>query len=225
MYKFVHLGTKPELCEQIANVTFKEWAEFFIKLSGIKSPEQWKEGLEKKYVHKDILPSGYVVIDEHDNFIGFVCINVNEAFKQDPEQAQVKGQGQGLPKIWLSCLYVMPEHRKKGVAKKMVDSLSRLLIKKYRVPAIYLWIDSPLMHNFYQKLGFIAMDTKVIEGYNFTIYKKELIPPPPPLIEPVHIIGLFVLIVIILLIRRGFGIVFWILGIFQPKPIIVKIET
>lgn len=213
MYKFTHLGNKPELCQQVANVTFKEWAQFYIKLSGIKSPEQWMEILQSSYVTNDLFPSGYVVTDG-DKLVGFVAAELNTAFKDDEK-----------PRLWLSNLYVIEEYRNKGVAKKMVESLSNIVRDKYNIPAIYLWTNEPKMHDIYQKFGFIAMDTKLIEGYTFTIFKKELIPPPPPLIEPVHVLGLIVLIVMILLIRRGFNFIFWVLGIFQPKTYVVKIEN
>jgi GNAT superfamily N-acetyltransferase len=213
MFKFTHLSNKKELCKQIADLTFKEWAEFYIKLSGIKTPEEWKETLDKLYVNNDQFPSGYVATDG-DKLVGFVAAELNKAFKDEER-----------PRLWLTNLYVVDEYRKKGVAKQMVESFSKVMREKYNVPAVYLWTHDPKLNDFYQKLGFIAMDTKTIEGYNFTIYKRELIPPPPPLIEPVHVLGLFVLIIIILLIRRGFHFIFWVLGIFQPKKVVVKIET
>jgi ribosomal protein S18 acetylase RimI-like enzyme len=210
MYIFSHLSKKQELCDQIAEVIFQEWPEYFIKLSGIKSIDELSKLYKDYYTNLEHIPTGFVVTED-DKFVGFICVSLNSVFKDK------------VPRVWLSSIYVDKEHRKKGVAKTMIDNACNFIKETYKAKDVYIWVDNNVRENFYKKMDFVEVENKLIEGYNFTIYKKQLIKSDPSLFQPVHLIGLLVILFIIFIIKRGFGVIFWILGIFQPTPIIIKV--
>lgn len=211
--KFTHLASRPDLCNQIAQLTYKEWPDMYKKFN-IKNVTEWTNLLKKNYCNKEYFPAGYIITDDDGNLIAFAALDLNGAFK-DPI---------GQERIWLSNLYVLKNFRNKGVATSIVDKLSTILKEKYNRNYLYLWLHNPDMHYFYSNIGFNIIELKTIEGYDFTIYKKDTTPKEPSIIQLHHVLGFIIIIIIIFFIRKLFSFICWALGIFQPKNVVVKVE-
>lgn len=186
--KIVRLSQHPEYCDEIAKHTYKMWSKEYKILMKLDNEAEWAYKLKTIYSLDGVYPMSFVAIDDNKQFLGFLVVENNSIFK---------GQ-----KLWLSNIYVLPEYRNKGVAKAMINGVCEVLKTKYGVSKVYLWYYDTKMTSFYENLGFEYVDSYQYDEFNLKIMKKEIIPPSDPLIKPVHIIGLFVLILIVYFFRR-----------------------
>jgi N-acetylglutamate synthase-like GNAT family acetyltransferase len=154
-----------------------------------------------------MIPSGYVLIDNKNNnkFVGFISVEKNNAFKDK--------------KLWLSNLFIVPNYRNKGIAKTFLENVCKIYEKQYNLSNIFIWIHDFSKLLYYDRLGFEIVGQKLYEGYDFTIMKKQLIPEKESPIQAVHVIGLFVIIIILYFIKKIFGFLFG-----SKKPIVISIE-
>ena len=57
---------------------------------------------------------------------------------------------------WLSYVYVLPEYRNNGIAKKMI----KWYLENVKIRPLYLWCKHPL-ENFYNQFGFDAIENRI----------------------------------------------------------------
>jgi ribosomal protein S18 acetylase RimI-like enzyme len=105
---------------------------------------------------KQFIKESEIEIDSTKNAVG----GINEKFvikKDGKEIAHVKTSIQQDGSAWISAVYVDPEHRNQGLAKKLIQSV----INKYKRPInirVSAYKDEPLKDDqlieFYRKLGF-----------------------------------------------------------------------
>jgi GNAT superfamily N-acetyltransferase len=205
--KLSHLSARPDLCDEIAKLLYAEWSPYYI-LGKIDSIEKLSEKLRTNYTNINYYPLGFVVTD-NDKLVAYASVGINDAVKEEPDLLEEPKKPK-IHKIWLADVYVVKEYRNKGISKEMINNIINILKEKYKIPKLYLWVDNVKKGKFYEGLGFIQENTMIYEGYNFTIYKKDLI-EEESLIKPVHIMGLFILIVIIYFIRKLIQLIFWLL--------------
>jgi GNAT superfamily N-acetyltransferase len=205
--KLSHLSARPDLCDEIARLLYAEWSPYYM-LGNINSIEKLSELLKTKYTNINYFPMGFVVTD-NDKLVSYASVGINGAIKEEPDLLEDTAPKKNY-KIWLADVYVVKEYRNKGISKEMINNIIKIMKEKYNIPKLYLWVDNIKKGKFYEGLGFVQENTMIYEGYNFTIYKKDL-NEEESLIKPVHLIGLFVLIVFIYFIRKIFQLIFWLL--------------
>lgn len=206
--KLSHLSARPDLCDEIAKLLYAEWSPYYI-LGKIDSIEKLSETLRTNYTKINYYPMGFVVTD-NDKLVAYASVGINSAIKEELDLLEEKPKTPQNPKIWLADVYIVKAYRNKGISKEMINNIINILKEKYKVPKLYLWVDNIKKGKFYEGLGFVQENTMIYEGYNFTIYKKDLI-EEESLIKPVHIMGLFILIVIIYFIRKIIQLIFMLL--------------
>lgn len=205
--KLSHLSARPDLCDEIARLLYAEWSPYYM-LDKIDSIEKLSEILKTKYTNINYFPMGFVVTD-NDKLVAYSSVGINNAVKEDQDLLE-DPTSKKIYKIWLADVFVLKEYRNKGISKEMINNITNIMKDKYFITKIYLWVDNIKKGKFYEGLGFVQENTILHEGYNFTIYKKNLI-EEESLIKPVHIIGLFVLILFIYFVRKIFQFIFGLL--------------
>lgn len=209
--KLSHLSARPDLCDEIARLLYAEWSSHYI-LNNIDSIEKLSEFLRKNYTNINYFPLGFVVTDDANNnkLVAYASIGLNDAIKEELSSDLLEEKSNKIHKFWLSDVYVVKEYRRKGISKEMINNIIEILKEKYNISKLYLWVDNIKKGKFYEGLGFVQENTIIYEGYNFTIYKKNLT-EEESLIKPVHLIGLFVLLAFIYFIRKIFQLILWLL--------------
>jgi GNAT superfamily N-acetyltransferase len=189
--KVVKLSQYPQYCEDIAKHTFSEWPEQYKNIANIKSEGDWLKILKTMYTIDGVWPMAYVAIGRQNQFVAFLSVELNNEVKITPHNS-----------IWLCNIFVVPKYRNHGVATGLVNAVCNILITKYSAKEVYLWYDDKSLTTFYEKLGFHTFSQYPYKSYQMTIAKKVLDTPMQSMIQPVHIIGLFTLLLIIYFFRR-----------------------
>lgn len=132
-----YLHNHKHLIPILINCLWKEWKEEYIEYTPYKN----KELLQKFYENTtQNIPTAYVVITNDGNFIG-TCLIDTEDMGVHPE---------GYP--WLSSVYIKPEYRNLGYAKKLLE----FVIKKYTL--LHLWTFTEKLSKFYEQFGFRTVE-------------------------------------------------------------------
>ena len=194
----------PELAENL----FTLWENDYIKLMNIHNVKELEHHLEKKLSNSNhILPHAYVLINDDDlDMIGFGVLEYNDAVKSDTLLNNPK-------MIWLTSLYIKPEYRKQRIGTVFIDYLCNKIKYLYNFNNLLIWTNKEDVINFYLKNSFNLIRRKIVSGTNYKIFHRYCV-PPPPLIRPIHLIGLAVLIFVLYVVSI---IVTLVSNIFFPK--------
>lgn len=186
------LSLRPDLVTEVTKLLYEHNPKIYKTMLDINSKEELKAHFQKYYMDiKKHLPFALIMLDpDLDNkFVGIACAEYNESI------ANANG-------IWITNVYVIPEYRGTGVGNLMLEAVKSILVNNYKIKEVYLWTDGPKLTNFYKDLGFnIIIPQKKYEDFNLNIMKAELTPREPSLIQPVHVTGLIVIILIIILFK------------------------
>lgn len=190
--EYTVLSLKPELLDEISTLLYNQNAHLYKGLINIGSRDELKEYISKYYMDGNkVYPFAVVMIDPdlNDKFIGIAFIVYNNTL------ANATG-------IWINDVYIIPEYRGIGLGAALIETVKHTLANKLNVKEVYLWVDSPNLTRFYKDLGFeIIIPQKKYEQFTFNVMKAELTPVEPSLIQPVHVTGLIVIILIIILFK------------------------
>lgn len=194
--KIVNLKECKYLIPIIANGLFYEWPAMYLKILRIESSLKLEQYLLRTFMNKHHIPTAYVAIDTingKETFIGFLSIQYNGYFDKDEYIKNIP---------WLSQIYVEPSYRNQGIAQALIKH-SMAFLKSLGAINVFLWIDDPKMVYFYARYGFSPFKEVTFKDTNF-IMMKAYANTPPPLLEPVHYIGMIVLILLV-----GCAYMFW----------------
>lgn len=133
-----YLCNVPKFIDTIVEHLWCEWHEDYIAFTEYTSYEKLKIFYSNLGTH---MPTAYVMHSD-DELLGMCLIDVEDM--------------QMCPHLtpWLACLYVLPEHRKKGNGSQL---LQYVLAKHTK---LYLWTFTPELAIYYNKFGFIQKHVK-----------------------------------------------------------------
>lgn len=210
--KISHLENCMDYLDEISVRMFKEFKDDSMAILSVNSAADLKSYYEENFSHDWHLPSGYVVVNgnEGNELVGFIAIQFNSYFNKHPYRRKIP---------WITNVYVVPKYRKKGVGKSMVQSMFDIIKKRYKHNEVYVWVNRTDSREFFRKIGFYAFDQAKVGDKTYTMM-KYWITPPKKLIQPVHIIGLFVLIVIFYTIR---SVWLFLVGFIPQRPITIMV--
>lgn len=159
----VLLADRMDLVPVVATWHWEEWG------SGDPggSLSRWSEGLAKRSL-RDAIPISWVALLEGKP-VGSVAL-VKSDMSTHPELSP-----------WLSGLFVVPDHRHKGVATALTAECERTAAR-LGVETLYLYTDKA--QRFYEQRGWRPMIPERYEGAMKTVMTKRLDPDPLTRHEP-----------------------------------------
>lgn len=118
------LADRPDLARAVGKACFDEWPDVAIADFGIGSADEFTD---------DLLRRGKLVLVAHSpagEFVGTVTLHPGDMPNHRPELTP-----------WMACLFVVPEHRRKGVGGLLVRCV-HLAAHAQGVPRVFLWAES-----------------------------------------------------------------------------------
>ncbi len=148
--KIIELSERPEFLERGVNYFWKCWGSD----SNFKF---YQDCIENSLDKSNLLPKFYIVI-EKEKIIGSYALLTNDIISRQDL----------MP--WFACLYVNEEHRKQGIAKKLLDhGLNEAKLKGFDK----LFLSTDLV-DFYEKKGWTHMCNGFnVSGDSLKIYTKQ----------------------------------------------------
>lgn len=182
------LCDKKEYMDAVAYNLYTYYPRVYQRLGNIHSVEDMKKFLERYCSNK--LPFGIIATDpKAKKFVGFISVENNGAYPK-------------MKELWLTNLYVAKEYRKQGIGSSLVRRMNILLANQVYQEKVYLWSDDVSLRNFYKKLDFVLQKTIQYEGFEMDIYKAEIY-PTISLLQPVHLYGLIVIIMLFVFFKAA----------------------
>lgn len=166
--RIVPLADRMDLVPVVARWHWEEWG------SGDPggSLSRWTEGLAKRSL-RETIPVTWVALLEGKP-VGSVAL-VESDMGTHPELSP-----------WLSGLFVLPDHRHKGVATALTAECERTAAR-LGVETLYLYTDKA--QSFYEERGWRPMTRERYEGAMKTVMTKRLDPDPLTRHDPATRVG------------------------------------
>jgi predicted N-acetyltransferase YhbS len=151
--RVVPLVERPDLVEQVSVWGFAEWGH----LNPGQTLEERTARIRGK-MNVDRVPIAFVALDEEGRIVGTASL-IFDDLEGDPRNP------------WLASVFVLPEHRKKGIASALVRTVedaarrlgySRLFLFTSSAPALYAG------------LGWQALEQRVYRGEHILVMDKSL---------------------------------------------------
>lgn len=136
--QFASLREHEDLVPTLASIYIEEWGWHFSSEWDIMTLEDMIEDIRQNY-----LDTTYVAFIDKV-FVGTVALL----------DADLKSHMHLKP--WMTCLYVQPEFRRRGIGRKLVDFVCKT------VPSCYLWCYEEREKNTYLKWEF-----KIVEAFQY----------------------------------------------------------
>ena len=152
--KIDYLKNYADLIPLIAKWHFDQWGPSTIEP---QKTVEWRMADLKEHVNQSTLPITFVAFSESVP-VGSASLTIYDL--------QIR---QNLSP-WLSTVFVLPEHRNKGIG----SALSKHVVEKARAlnfPRLYLF--TPDQVNFYSRLGWKIFEEVVTHGHEYTIMNIE----------------------------------------------------
>ena len=149
--KIEYLADHKELVPILAKYNYDEWGKFF---EGCKVEEFVERYAET--TNKDEIPLTVVAFDESTNLLGFVSLIEND----------MESRQDLTP--WLAALYVLPEHRGKGIACLLVNRIITEA-KRLEIKQIYLFTGDDKRVDFYLNRGWKVIEKVKYKGADSVI--------------------------------------------------------
>ncbi len=132
------LSEQPQFVPTIAQWYFQEWASMVPDVT----VQMVKDNVAKKSLSRDSVPTAMVAHDQHE-LLGAIELKLREN-KHYPQYEH-----------WIGGVFVAPEHRRKGIAKTLVNAAKKHA-QQLGIDVVYLQCES---HNvgLYQQLGFVSL--------------------------------------------------------------------
>ena len=151
--KIAYLASYPQCVPTVAKWVMDEW--------GHESPSMTQESLEEKFrthLNRKVIPLTLLAIEE-DRPLGTASLVFYD----------MKDRQDLSP--WLAAVYVLPEHRGKGIGSKLVKSIE-LLAANLEVENLYLF--TPDRETFYARMNWTVLERTTYREKDVVIMAKEL---------------------------------------------------
>lgn len=150
--KIISLKQKSEYINKLADWHQKEWSHL--------NPGQTLQGRIDKmqaYLNNDFIPTTFIAEDE--NLLGSAAII----------ECDMDDRNELSP--WLASVYVAPEHRRQGIAGRLVKHVMQQA-REQGIRKLYLY--TPDQELFYASLGWQVYEKRLFHEINVTIMSANL---------------------------------------------------
>jgi len=163
-----YLCDVPQFVPDVARVLFAEWPDVYTDYFDMQSLPAVEEQLREDYMKKDKL--GLVLVASVNG--KFACTGT---LTTDDVPAGHPYHG---VKPWLTCLYCVPEFRKRGIATRVFETIASLARRwGYR----HIWLITEDMQALYKKHGWREIETLPVWAPRvFTVMRRDLVPLDAP---------------------------------------------
>ena len=148
----IPLADRPDLIPTLARWFVDEWGD----VDGRPLP-QVEEQLRGN-LGRDTVPMTWLAM-EGDVLVGTISLDRHD----------LPGFDHLSP--WLACLYVVREHRQRGIARRLVEHLIGHA-QRIGVPVVYLWTWN--LTSWYGTMGWRTIDHTEIAGHGITVMRRDL---------------------------------------------------
>lgn len=161
----------PETVDAVAIALYQEWEDLY-KLCNIDL-ELLKQGLQKQ--PKDQLPV-QVVFYQGNSLIATLGLDI---------EPDIDGTVATPGQPWITSVYVFPEYRGKGLAKRLIE-IAINLITRMGYQELYLWTDN--LTKVYQSMGFELIESgRAYGSRSVDVLKKTIDKTTCDYIFPLHL--------------------------------------
>jgi len=174
--RFVYLKDKPEFAQIASELLFEYWSEAMYDL-GFETAEESAEFMKNEYVGRgDSIYSLILLLDEPEGtrgpekLMGFAQLS----------DCDMSIRSQFSP--WIATIMVLPEYRKNGVGKMLVE-VAESLVGSLGCPELYLWT-FPHLVKWYQDQGWSLVERVDYCGFDAHVMKKTLTTKTSPFVLP-----------------------------------------
>lgn len=192
--KIVHIkDCPPNVIKSMSYDMFYEYPFLYAKMMKIHSPEELEIYFKNTFPKGKYIPSAYVALvnkNGEDVFAGFIALQYNGMFRNDEYIKKVP---------WLTNIYVEKQYRNRGIAKLLISHALRVLKDNNEIDA-FLWTHEPKLVLYYATCGFSPFKEVTLAGKKF-IMMKTYVNTPPSLFEPVHFVGMIVIIILFMFFK------------------------
>ena len=152
--KITYLANHPRHVSTVAKWIMDEW--------GHESPGMTLEKMEARFrenLNRAVIPTTLLAMDE-ETPVGTASLVVHD-MKVHPELSP-----------WLAAVYVLPEHRSKGIGEKLVKSVE-LLSAQLDVEQLYLF--TPDREAFYARMNWTVQERTKYRKKDVVIMVKKIL--------------------------------------------------
>ena len=151
--KIEYLADYPEQVEKVNDWLYNYWGAYY----NDSSKEDWLDDLKKR-LNKAEIPTTFIALQE-GKFVGTASL-IKHDMDNRPELSP-----------WLADVYVPPEHRKQGIASKLVSRV----VEETRILGIErLYLFTRNAKEFYLKLGWELKENVKYHGKEVNIMYYDL---------------------------------------------------
>ncbi len=150
--KIDYLANHPDWIGTIALWIQNEWGSVFHDITKESASADFRNEL-----HHDRLPLAYVALEKAEP-VGVVSLRSSDM-----------GRSELTP--WLSALYVLPDHRRKGIGRALVNAVIQKT-KQLGVGTLYLGTMDK--QNYFAHQGWVTYEQSRFRGHMVTVMRKKL---------------------------------------------------
>jgi predicted N-acetyltransferase YhbS len=151
--KIVPLVERPDLVAQVAAWGFAEWGH----LNPGETLEQRVVRIQGK-MNVDRVPVAFVALDDGDDIVGTASL-IFDDLEGDPRNP------------WLASVFVLPAHRKKGIASALVRTVEATA-RRLGYSRLYLFTSTA--PDLYAGLGWRALEQRDYRGEHIQVMDRML---------------------------------------------------
>lgn len=135
-------------CDKLCSLLFDEWTEDYVEFTEWKTKELLSEYYKSVISSESTdIPFCFVCVEKTTGQLLGAVVFANEDMKMRPDLSP-----------WLCALFVVPEYRKMGIARLLVEHGMEHCRNNLKLSTVYLWtFDEPLA-NYYKTFGFETIE-------------------------------------------------------------------
>lgn len=185
-YSLVNLSAAPHCLATITNWQHTQWlhtlqpkqADLFAPAPMIPA-EAFNERQQqlRQHLGANLIPTTFVLLEKGQavgsaSLVNYRSRETGSVIAQDLDQSKpTKASGSDKNSVWLTNMYVLPDHRKQGLAQVLLNRAEDYA-RSLQLKNIYLYAQDA--EGYYKKRGWLVLKTVLLEGQKLKVLVRHL---------------------------------------------------
>ncbi len=186
-YKLVNLSAAPHCLPTIATWQHDQWiqtlqpkqGDLFTAIPSIPSDAlQERQSQLRLHLGANLIPTTFVLLEKGKAVGSVSLVNYRRQSEQSKKAKRIEPaseaeelNGKDAQSIWLTNMYVLPEHRKQGLAQVLLNRAEDYA-RSLQLKHIYLYAQDA--EGYYKKRGWLVLKTVNLNGQKLKVLVRHL---------------------------------------------------